>query len=503
VNRDALWEAQEVTKTFPGVRALDRVGLRLRAGEVHALVGENGSGKSTLAKCFSGSYQPNAGVLLHRGRPVELRDPARARELGVSIFYQELSLVPFMSVAENVCLGGLAGRGGIMSWRQVRREASKALERLGVSIELDRPVSELSIAEQQLVEIARAISNPDVSLLILDEPTAALGPDEVVHLHRVVRRFAQHAAVLYISHRLEEVLSVGDVVTVLRDGRVIGQRPASESSISEIARMMIGAELEEYFARSEKTDGRQPLLEVRDMRTPAIPAPVSFTVERGEVLGLGGLTGSGRTAIARAICGIDPLIGGELLLEGRPLRLRSPADAIAAGIALVPEDRKADALFYNLSPLQNISIARLDRVSHGPVLDLGSEARQAREVSRTLKLAPGAERRPVAFLSGGMQQKLVLGRWLFTDATLLVLDEPTLGIDVGTKRQIYAIIDELTGRGMGIVMVSSDYPELLSISDRVAVIREGRIVHTAARGGLTQSDLIELASSAEPRGTGR
>jgi ribose transport system ATP-binding protein len=495
VGRELIWEVSDLVKSFPGVRALDRVSLRLLTGQVHALVGENGSGKSTLAKCLSGTYQPESGTVLHRGDPVELRDPAAARERGVAIFYQELSLVSSLSVAENVRLVDLARPGGFVSWRELRRGAREALERLEVSIGLDRPVSELSIAEQQLVEIE--ISNPDVSLLILDEPSAALGPDEVARLHRVVRRFARHAAVLYISHRLEEVLSVADVVTVLRDGRVVGERPAAESSFREIARMMIGAELEEYFAHEEQETSDRPLLEARDVRTAALPVGASFVVRRGEVLGLGGLIGSGRTAIARALCGVDRLVGGELVLDGRSLRLRSPADAIEAGIALLPENRKADALFLNLSVPQNVSIARLEAVSRGPFLQPGKEWSRARGIARMLRLPPGTERRQVAFLSGGMQQKVVLGRWLFAQVKLLVLDEPTQGIDVGAKREIYGLIDELTERGVGIVLISSDYPELLAISDRVAVVRDGRIVHTGTRGELSQRNLIELAASSE------
>jgi ABC-type sugar transport system ATPase subunit len=495
MSREPSWEVRDLVKTFPGVRALDRVSLRLRAGEVHALVGENGSGKSTLAKCLAGTYQPDDGVILHRERPVELRDPGAARKLGVAIFYQELSLVPALTVAENVCLDELAGRGGAVSWRRLRREAREALERLDVAVDVNRTAGDLSIAEQQLVEIARAISNRDVSVLILDEPTAALGPEEVGRLHRVVRRFAEHAAVLYISHRLEEVLSVADVVTVLRDGRVVGERRAAASSSHEIAQLMIGAQLEDYFARDEEAVAQEPLLEARGLRTVALPTPMNFVVRPGEVLGLGGLIGSGRTQIARAICGVDRLVGGELLLEGRRLRLRSPADAIAAGIALVPEDRKADSLFVNLSVPQNISIARLEGVSRGPFLHLGREWSQARGIARLLKLAPGTEQRQLSYLSGGMQQKVVLGRWLFAEAKVLALDEPTQGIDVGAKREVYGLIDELTSRGVGVVMASSDYPELLSISDRVAVVCGRRIVHTANRGELSQRDLIELASS--------
>jgi ribose transport system ATP-binding protein len=495
VSRHPAWEVREVSKAFPGVRALDRVSLRLEVGEVHALVGENGSGKSTLAKCLSGTYQPDDGEILHRGEVVQLRDPNAAQNLGVATFHQELSLVPSLSVAENVHLGRLPGRVGMVSWRSARRRAKEALDRLEVSIHPERAVGELSVAEQQLVEIARAISRGDISLLILDEPTAALGPGEVERLHQVVRVLARDAAVLYISHRLEEVLSVAERVTVIRDGRVVGERRTTEASVPNVARMMIGTELEDYFGRERAGIEEVPLLEARNLRTQKGVNGVSFTVRPGEVFGLGGLIGSGRTEIARALFGADRLTDGEVLLGGRKLQLRSPTEAVAAGIAFLSEDRKADGLFFNLLAPLNISIARLESVSRGPFLRLGEEGRRARVLIRDLRLSPGAERRNVGFLSGGNQQKVVLARWLFAEARVLILDEPTQGIDVGAKREIYALIDELGKRGAGIVLISSDYPELLTLSDRVAVVRGGRIVHVAARGELSQQRLIELASS--------
>jgi ribose transport system ATP-binding protein len=492
---EPAWEVREVSKTFPGVRALDGASLRLQTGKVHALVGENGSGKSTLAKCLSGTYQPDSGEIVHRGRVVQLRDPTAAQALGVATFYQELSLVPSLSVAENVHLGRLPGRGGLVSWGSTRRGAFAALRRLEVSIDPDRIVAELSVAEQQLVEIAKAISPGHMTLLILDEPTAALGPDEVERLHRVVRVLARDTAVLYISHRLEEVLAVADVVTVIRDGRIIGGQQTAGVSVREVARMMIGGELEEYFRREEAPVEGKPLLEARGLRTKSGVIHVDLVLRRGEVLGLGGLIGSGRTEIARAVFGADRLVQGELRLDGRPIHLRSPADAIAAGIGYLPENRKSDGLFFNLLAPQNITIARLEGISSGPFLSLGGEWRRARGLMRELRLNPGAERRNVAFLSGGNQQKVVLARWLFAEVRVLILDEPTQGLDVSAKREVYDLIDELTARGVGIVLISSDYPELLSISDRIAVVRDGRIVHAAAHGELSQQRLIELASA--------
>jgi ribose transport system ATP-binding protein len=492
---EPAWEVRHLSKMFPGVRAVDGASLALRAGDVHALVGENGSGKSTLAKCLAGTYQPDEGEILHRGRVVQLRDPNVAKALGVATFYQELSLVPSLSVAENVYLGRLPGRSGLVSWGSARRGALAALRRLEVAIDPDRIVRELSVAEQQLVEIAKAISTGAITLLILDEPTAALGPAEVERLHRVVRVLARDAAVLYISHRLEEVLSVASVVSVIRDGRIVAEHGTADVSVPEVARTIVGAELEEYFHRDEAAVEEQPLLEARGIRTKTGVRDVDLVVRSGEVLGLGGLIGSGRTEIARALFGADRLSRGELRLDGRPLKLRSPADAVIAGIGYLGENRKADGLFFNLLLPPNITIARLDGISRGPFMALGREWRRAGSLVRDLRLSPGAERRNVAFLSGGNQQKVVLARWLFAEARVLILDEPTQGVDVGARREVYDLIDELTARGVGIVLISSDYQELLSISDRVAVVRSGRIVHTATRGDLSQEELIERASA--------
>lgn len=492
---EPAWEVRHLSKMFPGVRAVDGASLALYAGEVHALVGENGSGKSTLAKCLAGTYQPDDGEILHRGHVVQLRDPNAAKALGVATFYQELSLVPSLSVAENVYLGRLPGRRGLVSWGSARRGALAALRRLEVAIDPDRIVADLSVAEQQLVEIAKAISTGSITLLILDEPTAALGPAEVERLHRVVRVLARDAAVLYISHRLEEVLSVASVVSVIRDGKFVAEHRTADVSVPEVARAVVGAELEEYFHRDEAPVEEQPLVEARAIHTKTGVRGVDLVVRRGEVLGLGGLIGSGRTEIARALFGADRLSSGELRLDGRPLKLRSPADAVIAGIGYLAENRKADGLFFNLLPPPNITIARLDGISRGPFMALGREWRRARSLVRELRLSPGAEQRNVAFLSGGNQQKVVLARWLFAEARVLILDEPTQGVDVGARREVYDLIDELTARGVGIVLISSDYPELLSISDRVAVVRSGRIVHTATRGDLSQEELIERASA--------
>src|ERR687897_159702 len=438
-----LWELHGVVKTFPGVRALDDVSLELRAGEAHALIGENGSGKSTLAKILSGVHQPDAGEVLHAGEQVTMRDPHEAQSRGVATFHQEFSLVPDLDVAENIYLGRLPLRRGTVDWEAARKGAVEALGRLDVEIDPDRKVASLSVAEQQFVEIAKAISR-EMTLLILDEPTAALGPTEIERLHGVIRLLVrQGTAILYISHRLDEVFAIAEIVTVVKDGKLVGTRARRDLSVREAVRMMIGSDLEEHFERSE-TARQRPRLEVRDLRTENRVNGVSFAVAEGEVLGLGGIAGAGRTEIA-----------------------------------LVPENRKADGLFFNFEGPANMTIAALEAIRFGPLLSLAHERRRARMLMQDLGIDRRAENRSVRFLSGGNQQKVMLARWLFTPTRVLILDEPTQGIDVAAKHEVYRVINELAAKGIAIVLISSDFTELLAISDRIAVVRGGRIIHFA------------------------
>ncbi|HKY12448.1 MAG TPA: sugar ABC transporter ATP-binding protein [Gaiellaceae bacterium] len=491
-----LWELQSVVKTFPGVRALDDVSLALRAGETHALIGENGSGKSTLAKILSGVHQPDAGEVIHAGEGVTLREPHEAQSRGVATFHQEFSLVPDLGVAENIYLGRLPLRRGVVDWEAARRGAVEALARLDVEIDPDRKVASLSVAEQQFVEIAKAISR-EMTLLILDEPTAALGPTEIERLHGVIRLLVrQGTAILYISHRLDEVFAIAEIVTVVKDGKLVGTRARRDLSVREAVRMMIGSDLEEHFERSE-TARQRPRLEVRDLRTENRVNGVSFAVAEGEVLGLGGIAGAGRTEIARALFGVDQSVAGEISVDGRPCRFKSPNDAIRAGIALVPENRKADGLFFNFEGPANMTIAALEAIRFGPLLSLARERRRARMLMQDLGIDRRAENRSVRFLSGGNQQKVMLARWLFTPTRVLILDEPTQGVDVAAKHEVYRVINELAAKGIAIVLISSDFPELLAISDRIAIVRRGRIVHFAAHGELTEQELVELAAGGE------
>jgi ribose transport system ATP-binding protein len=492
-----LWELRGVSKAFPGVQALADVSLSIHAHEVHALVGENGSGKSTLVKLLAGVHPPDSGEIRFKDQPLALTSPIAARSHGVATIYQEFSLVPSLTVGENVFLGRLPTRGGgRVDWDAMRRRAAETLEALGIDVDPDATVGSLSVAEQQLVEIAKAIS-ADSNLIIMDEPTTALSLAEVRRLHDLVRRLAERGrAILYISHRLEELEGLVDTVTVLKDGRVIGTRPSSQLTMDTIVRMMIGSELRQHYVKERHAD-EQPMLEVDDLHTEGGLAGVSFAVHRGEVFGLGGVTGSGRTEIARALFGLDRVTAGEVRVDGRAVRLASPRDAIAAGLALLPENRKSDGLFFNFTGVPNTTVARLESLLRGPVLSLRREESLALEQLRRLQVVPAAATRSVRFLSGGNQQKVVIARWLYAGARILVLDEPTQGIDVRAKVEVYRIINESTAGGMAVVLISSDYPELLAMSDRIGIVRRGRIVHTALARELSEYALIEIASRKE------
>lgn len=491
-----LWDLRDVSKAFPGVQALDRVSTQLRRGEVHALVGENGSGKSTLVKCIAGVHQPDAGRLLHEGEPVQVTDPSVGHALGVATFHQEFSLVRTLSVAENICLGRLPQRGPVVNWRAARERARAALAQLDVTLDPDARVESLSVARQQFVEIAKAISH-EMSLLILDEPTAALGPSDVDKLHDVIRRTAERGhAILYISHRLDEVMDVADRITVLKDGRVAGRRVAAETTVDEIVRLMVGTELAAYYPDRVEHGGR-PRVVVEDLRTDAGIEDVSFTIAAGEVLGLGGIAGAGRTEIARALFGVDPITGGRISIDGEQVMFRSPADAIDAGVALIPENRKAHGLFFNFAGPQNTTSAALDKISAGPVLRLNRERRATRDLVDKLDIEGNVMGGSVKFLSGGNQQKIVIARWLFSEARFLILDEPTQGVDVGAKMEVYNLMNELTGQGIAMLLISSDFPELLRMSDRIVVVRNGRAVAEAPSNEFDEEGLTRLAAGGD------
>ena len=493
-----LWELREISKAFPGVQALDKVSISLRRGQIHALLGENGSGKTTLAKCLAGAHQPDTGDMLLLGEPVVLDHPLDAVAHRVATIYQEFSLVPALTVAENIFLGRPLRRAksGIIHWDRMRQETLLTLEELAIQIDPDAIVGSLSVAEQQLVEIAKAMSL-DSSLLIMDEPTAALGLSETRRLHELIRRLAkQGKAILYISHRLDEVFEVADMVTVLKDGHRVDTSLISDLQMNDVVQMMIGVDIEQHYPKEHNAQPGDCLI-VQDLHTENGVNGVSFSIHVGEVFGLGGMVGAGRTEIARALYGLDRLQSGTLQLNGKPVRFSNPAQAVRAGIGLVPENRKLDGLFFNFEGPPNITISRLKALIRGIFLNLGKERRAAEEYVDRLSITPAALDRTVQFLSGGNQQKVVIARWLFSKAKLLILDEPTQGVDIGAKLEVYRVINELTEQGISILLISSDYPELLAISDRIAIVRDGRILHLAPAADLSEHQLLSIASGAD------
>jgi ribose transport system ATP-binding protein len=485
-------EVRSLVKEFPGVRALDGVDLDVDAGEVHCLLGPNGAGKSTLIKCVSGAVEPTSGEILFLGEPLPQGDPAGTLKRGVATIYQELDLVPDLSVAESIFLAHEPRRGPLLDLDTMYRESAALLARLGhEAIPVRAKVGKLRPAAQQIVSIARALSG-DMRLLIMDEPSAILDDAEVNTLFDVVRRLtAEGVGVVYISHRLDEIRRIGDRVTVLADGRTAATGLPATTSTDRLVELMVGRKVEQLYPdRPTGTD--DVLLEVRGAkRLPAVRG-VSLEVKAGEVVGLGGLVGSGRTELLRLVYGLDPLDEGEILLQGKPLRAGHPRAAIRSGLGLAPEDRKSQALVLGWSQMKNVTIADLDRFSR-VLLDIRKERESARSQLRALKTVPDDPDRPVRLLSGGNQQKVVLARWLLHECRVLLLDEPTRGVDIATKAEIYRIIAELADAGLGVLVVSSELEELAHICTRVLVMREGEIVAELAGGQATELALLRHA----------
>lgn len=494
-NGTPLWTARGISKSFPGVQALDNVSLDLFPGEVHALLGENGSGKSTLAKIFAGVFPPDGGEIFLRGKHQHFSDPTKARKNGVATIYQEFSLVPTLTVAENIFLGSykLYSGSGVIDWKSIRLSAVKVLEQLALDIDPDAVVRGLSVAEQQLVEIAKAISM-ESSLLIMDEPTAALGLTETEHLMKLIRRLAsQNKAIIYISHRLDEVFKIADRVTIIKDGQKVGTSPVADLNMRDVVKMMVGFDIEQHYPKEAHTYA-ETCLEVNHVYTAHGVRDVSFEIKKGEVFGLGGMLGSGRTEIARAIYGIDHIRHGSIKLFGKELRAKNTAECIKLGIGLVPENRKVDGNFFNFEGPKNITISRLTEILRGPFLNLSTEKAVGARYVQKLEISPSAMNRSVQYLSGGNQQKVIIARWLFSQAQLLIMDEPTQGIDIGAKLDVYRVINELTANGISILLISSDFPELIAMSDRIAVVRDGQILKITDAHDISELELTCLAS---------
>ena len=498
-----LLSVQKITKRFPGVVALDDVSLEVGEGEVHAVLGENGAGKSTLLKILSAAETPDAGCIRfgpHRLRPER---PLERQARGIATIYQEFSLLSDLSIAENVFLGREPLCCGFVHWRRMNAETSRILDRLGLTLNPRTTVARLSIAEQQMIEIARALSMQS-RLIIMDEPTAALGSREVERLHGIVDDLRRHGiAVLYVTHRLEEVGPLCDCFTVLRDGRLVGSGAVAGIGIGDLVRMMVGREVE-FERKGGKNEGGDTVLEVRGLQTrlsgrggSVSLKDVTLDIHSGEVLGIAGLVGAGRTELARALFGADGFHAGTVLVDGKAVRLRSPRDAIRHGIVLVPEDRKEQALFLTQSTSSNMALPSLGRlVRWWWFVDDRAERRLLEEYRERLGIRMASGRQLVSSLSGGNQQKVVLSRWLACQPKVLILDEPTRGIDVGAKAEVHQILVDLAHRGVAVVVISSELAEIMAISDRVVTMKEGRItgelnVHEATEEALMRRMAVQ------------
>ncbi len=491
--------ATGITKRYPGVVALEDVALEVAPGEVHALIGENGAGKSTMMKILFGVVQPDAGRIEIGGEPVAIPSPPAAQALGISMVHQELNLVPALDVARNVFLGREPSRGpGLIDWPRLYRDAGALLRDLGIRLDPRTSVRRLSTAQKQLVEIARALSWQP-RLLILDEPTSSLSQTEIHELFRILRDLrARGTSVLYISHRLEELAEIADRVTVFRDGKLVGTVGA-QTPIPELIRLMVGRGVEQQYPRVRTPAGAE-VLRVEGLARGREVRDVSFAVRAGEIVGMAGLVGAGRTETARLIFGADKREAGRILVNGREVAIGSPADAIAAGIALLPEDRKLQGLVLPLSVATNVSLATLDQFSTAGVVNGTRRDEVARRFVKDLRIrTPGIGFR-VKNLSGGNQQKVVLAKWLAAEPSVVIFDEPTRGIDVGAKVEVYGFMNQLTARGAAVLLISSELPEVLGMSDRVLVMHEGRLVGDLPAERATPERVIALASGESPEG---
>lgn len=494
-----------ISKRFPGVLALSDVGLTVAPGEVHALLGENGAGKSTLLKILAGAQSPDSGTIEFAGTPVVFESPHAAQKLGIATIYQEFTLAPNMMICENVFIGREPGSKLFVNWRRMAEETRALTRRLGLDANPMIPVRELSVAEQQMVEIARALSMKS-RLIVMDEPTSALSRVEVEKLFRIVRALkAEGLSIIFVTHRLEEVFEICDSYTVLRDGKFVGTGKVVDTTIDKIIRMMVGREVNALFSHRTDATAGEVALAVEGLsrrgsaRDPSatVLADVSLHVRRGEILGIAGLVGAGRTEMARAIFGADRFDSGSILVDGQPVRISSPQEAIRHGIGLVPEDRKQQALFLSLAIRVNLSMASLDRVSRwGVFVDEAKENALVEEYRKALSIRMASPEQIVANLSGGNQQKVVLARWLALQPKVLIVDEPTRGIDVGAKVDVHNLLFDMARSGIAVIAISSELPEVLAISDRIVTMREGRVTGEIARDRADQETLMSMMTLA-------
>lgn len=488
---------QRIGKRFPGVVALDGVDLDLRVGEVHAVCGENGAGKSTLMKIISGQYTADDGAITYRGEAVRFTSTSEAQAAGIAIIHQELNLVPHLSVAENIFLAREPKRGPFIDYRKLNTNARSYLQRIGLAVEPTTLVGALSIAQQQMVEIAKALSL-NARVLIMDEPTSSLTESETVQLFRIIKELrADGVAILYISHRLDEMAEIVDRVTVLRDGRHIATSDFASTSVNEIVARMVGRSLDDVFPARTSVPTDEALLRVNALSRAGVFGPVSFELRKGEILGFAGLMGAGRTEVARAIFGAERLDSGSIMLGqmgDQPITIRSPREAIRQGIAYLSEDRKKDGLALSMPVAVNITLANVRAISSHGFLRFSEETAVAQRYVRELNIRTPSVGQTVRNLSGGNQQKIVIGKWLYRGSRILFFDEPTRGIDVGAKYAIYGLMDQLAADGVGVVLISSELPELLGMTDRIAVFHEGRITAVLDTRKTNQEEILHYAS---------
>ena len=499
-DHDILLNMEHISKSFPGVRALDDVSLTVRRGEVLGLLGENGAGKSTLMKILAGAYQPDSGTITFDSEKVEITTPLQAQQLGIVTIYQEFTLVPSLTIAENIFMGREPTRGGLLSWGELRRQTEVLMARLNIDLNPMRAVRSLSVAEQQMVEIARALSMQS-KLIIMDEPTSALSKHEVQQLLAIVRDLrAQGISIIFITHHLEEAMNICDRVSVLRDGRNVGTVAITDVTLDDIIRMMVGRSMTDLFRRKTIQEPGPVVLRVtnltraRNPRNHSSPAlhNISFEVHRGEILGIAGLVGAGRTELVRAIFGADRFDSGQIEIDGVPVTIRNPRDAIRLGLGLVPEDRKQQALFLELATRENLSLAALkDLLLPGGFVNSRAEAALVSRYHQALDIRMSSPEQRVRNLSGGNQQKVVIARWLALRPKVLIVDEPTRGIDIAAKTEVHQLLDQLAQNGIAVIMISSELPEILSISDRILTLRAGRLTGMFTRAEASEEKLMQ------------
>ncbi|MGD0059285.1 MAG: sugar ABC transporter ATP-binding protein [Verrucomicrobiia bacterium] len=487
-----LIQFKSISKRFPGVQALRDVSFDVARGSCHALCGENGAGKSTLGRILAGIYAPDEGELVVDGKPVRFTNPSAAMAAGIGIVHQELAFCENLTVAENLCLGQLPARATFVSRREMLRRAREYLGAIQAKIDPTRLVGELPVSQQQLVQIAAAVSH-GARILIFDEPTSSLSQPEAEHLFELIQRLQkQGVTAIYVSHRLEEIYRLCDTITVLRDGQHVGTKPVKDLDQGGLVQMMIGRTLDAYFPGHLKADPGEELLRVENLSSPGKFTDISFALRAGEVLGFAGLVGAGRTEIAEALFGLDRLATGRVFVNGQPMPLRHPSVSMSHRLGMVPEDRKRHGLVLMMNARENISLPTLERFARRGWVRPAAERRAAQTYFDRLRIKAPSTESVVAGLSGGNQQKVVLGKWLAADCRVLIVDEPTRGVDVGAKAEIHSLIDELAHKGNGVLLISSELPEVINLSTRILVLREGRIVSDVPRSQATQELLLRL-----------